>query len=129
MATTKKTDRTAEVTPSLSTLAAERIRLKAEADAAAERLKAFDEALIEAMRKADVTKVETEVGKVNLIQSTTIVWNEEVLKSILTTAQWKRIVVEKVDRQRLDAEVLINRIDKDVIEVARSEKQSKPFIR
>lgn len=129
MATTKKTDRTAEVAPSLSTLAAERIRLKAEADAAAERLKAFDEALIEAMRKADVTKVETEVGKVNLIQSTTTVWNEEVLKSILTTAQWKRIIVEKVDRQRLDAEVLINRINKDDIEVARSEKQSKPFIR
>lgn len=129
MATTKKTDRTAEVTPSLSTLAAERIRLKAEADAAAERLKAFDETLIEAMRKADVTKVETEVGKVNLIQSTTTVWNEEVLKSILTTAQWKRIIVEKVDRQRLDAEVLINRINKDDIEVARSEKQSKPFIR
>lgn len=129
MATTKKTDRTAEVTPSLSTLAAERIRLKAEADAAAERLKAFDEALIEAMRKADVTKVETELGKVNLIQSTTTVWNEEVLKSILTMAQWKRIIVEKVDRQRLDAEVLINRIDKDLIEVARSEKQSKPFIR
>lgn len=129
MATTKKTDRTAEVTPSLSTLAAERIRLKAEADAAAERLKAFDEALIEAMHKADVTKVETELGKVNLIQSTTTVWNEEVLKSILTMAQWKRIIVEKVDRQRLDAEVLINRIDKDLIEVARSEKQSKPFIR
>lgn len=114
---------------SLSTLAEERIALKAQADAIAERLKAFDEGLIKIMRNAGVTKVETALGNLNLIQSNTVVWNEEVLKGLLKPAQWKRIIIEKVDKARLEAELIVGRIDEDEVSVAKSVKQSKPFLR
>jgi molybdopterin-guanine dinucleotide biosynthesis protein len=128
MATTK-TDRTAEVTQSLSTLVDERLRLKSELDELTERLKALDEVVIESFKTAGLTKVETDNGKLNLIQSSTVKWNEEVLQELLTTAQWNRITVRKVDKARLDAELLIGRIDSDEVDVAKDIKQSKPFLR
>jgi molybdopterin-guanine dinucleotide biosynthesis protein len=128
MATTK-TDRTAEVTQSLSTLVDERLRLKSELDELTERLKALDEVVIESFKSAGLTKVETDNGKLNLIQSSTVRWNEEVLQELLTTAQWNRITVRKVDKARLDAELLIGRIDSDEVDVAKDIKQSKPFLR
>jgi molybdopterin-guanine dinucleotide biosynthesis protein len=128
MATTK-TDRTAEVTQSLSTLVDERLRLKSELDELTERLKALDEVVIESFKSAGLTKVETDNGKLNLIQSSTVKWNEEVLQELLTTAQWNRITVRKVDKARLDAELLIGRIDSDEVDVAKDIKQSKPFLR
>jgi hypothetical protein len=128
MATTK-TDRTAEETQSLSTLVDERLRLKAELDELTERLKAFDEVVIACFQSKGLTKVETDTGKLNLIQSSTVKWNEEVLQELLTTAQWNRITVRKVDKARLDAELLIGRIDSDEVDVAKDIKQSKPFLR
>lgn len=129
MATKTKTDRTAEATNNLSTLVDERLRLKAELDALTERLKALDEVVIESFQSAGLTKVETENGKLNLIQSSTVKWNEEVLQELLTTAQWNRITVRKVDKSRLEAELLIGRIDANEVDVAKDIKQSKPFLR
>lgn len=114
---------------SLSTLAEERIRLKSEVDALTERLKNLDAIVIEKFKSEDVTKVETVLGNLNLIQSNTVVWNEEVLKGLLKPAQWKRIIVEKVDKTRLEAELIVGRIDEDEVSVAKSVKQSKPFLR
>lgn len=114
---------------SLSTLVNERIRLKAELDTLTERLKDLDAVVISEMNQVSLTKVETELGKVNLIQSNTIVWNEEVLKGLLKPAQWKRIIIEKIDKSRLDAELMVGRIDENLVDVARSVKQSKPFLR
>ncbi len=129
MATKTTTDRTAEATNNLSTLVDERLRLKAELDALTERLKALDEVVIEGFQSAGLTKVQTENGKLNLIQSSTTKWNEEVLEELLTTAQWNRVTVRKVDKSRLDAELLLGRIDATDIEVAKDIKQSKPFLR
>ena len=114
---------------SLSTLVNERIRLKAELDTLTERLKDLDAVVISEMNQVGLTKVETELGKVNLVQSNTVVWNEEVLKGLLKPAQWKRIIIEKVDKTRLDAELIVGRIDESVVDVARSVKQSKAFLR
>jgi hypothetical protein len=114
---------------SLSTLVNERIRLKAELDTLTERLKDLDAVVISEMNQVSLTKVETELGKVNLVQSNTVVWNEEVLKGLLKPAQWKRIITEKVDKSRLDAELIVGRIDESLVDVARSVKQSKPFLR
>lgn len=116
-------------TQSLSTLVNERIRLKAELDTLTERLKDLDAVVISEMNQVGLTKVETELGKVNLVQSNTVVWNEEVLKGLLKPAQWKRIIIEKVDKTRLDAELIVGRIDENVVDIARSVKQSKPFLR
>jgi molybdopterin-guanine dinucleotide biosynthesis protein len=129
MATKTTTDRTAEATNNLSTLVDERLRLKAELDALTERLKALDEVVIEGFQSAGLTKVQTENGKLNLIQSSTTKWNEEVLEELLTTAQWNRVTVRKVDKSRLDAELLLGRIDAIEVEVAKDIKQSKPFLR
>jgi hypothetical protein len=114
---------------SLSTLVEERIRLKAELDNLTQRLKDFDELVIAELQSQNLTKFETAVGKVNLVQSNTVVWNDEVLKELLKPVQWKRIVIEKVDKSRLDAELVVGRIDESLVEVARSIKQSKPFLR
>lgn len=114
---------------SLSTLVNERIRLKAELDTLTERLKDLDAVVISEMNQVSLTKVETELGKVNLVQSNTVVWNEEVLKGLLKPAQWKRIITEKIDKSRLDAELIVGRIDESLVDVARSIKQSKPFLR
>jgi hypothetical protein len=116
-------------TSALNNLVNERITLKAEIDSLNERLKNLDEVVIEELNKEGLTKVETELGKVNLIQSNTIVWNEEVLQELLTTAQWNRISVRKLDKSRLDAEVIVGRIDETLVEVAKRIKQSKPFLR
>jgi molybdopterin-guanine dinucleotide biosynthesis protein len=129
MATKTTTDRTAEATNNLSTLVDERLRLKAELDALTERLKALDEVVIEGFQSAGLTKVQTENGKLNLIQSSTTKWNEEVLEELLTTAQWNRVTVRKVDKSRLEAELVIGRIDASEVEVAKDIKQSKPFLR
>lgn len=129
MATKTKTDRTAEATNNLSTLVDERLLLKAELDALTERLKALDEVVIQSFQSAGLTKVETENGKLNLIQSSTTKWNEEVLQELLTTAQWNRITVRKVDKARLEAELLVGRIDANEVDVAKDIKQSKPFLR
>lgn len=127
MKATTTADCTAEAT--LTPIVRERQILKAELDALAERLKALDESIIEQFNAHGVTKLTTDLGKVNLIVNNTIVWNEEVLSEILTTAQWNRISVRKLDKARLDAELTIGRINEDDIDVARSIKQSKPFLR
>ena len=129
MATKTNTDRTAEVTKPLSTLVNERLRLKAELDDLAERLKALDEVVITEFQSAGVSKIETELGKLNLIQSNTTVWNEEVLQEYLSTAQWNRVSVRKLDKSRLEAELLVGRIEEDSVIGAKSTKQSKPFLR
>ena len=129
MATKTNTDRTAEVTQPLSTLVNERLRLKAELDDLAERLKALDEIVITEFQSAGVSKVETDLGKLNLIQSNTTVWNEEVLQEYLSTAQWNRVSVRKLDKSRLEAELLVGRIEEGDVIGAKSTKQSKPFLR
>ena len=129
MATNPTTDRITEVNPSLSTIVSERIRMKDELEQLTERLKSLDSIIIAEFQSAGLTKVETEIGKLNLVQSNTVAWNEEVLKGLLKPAQWKRIVVEKVDKIRLEAELLVGRISEDEVDVAKSIKQSKPFLR
>lgn len=129
MATTKKTDRTAEVAQSLSALAHQRILMKAELEDMTNRLKEFDQTLIEAMRSADVSKVESPLGNVTLVQATVTSYEPTVLKEVLTTAQWKRIIDEVVNRNKLEAEILVGRIDSDLVEAAKSTKQNKPYLR
>lgn len=116
-------------TETLNTLTIQRIRLKEQIDALTEQLKDFDAVVIAEFQKAGVTKVETEAGKINLVQSNTVVWNEDVLQEILTDAQWKRVTVRKIDKARLEAELTVGRIDTDTVEIAKSIKQSKPFLR
>lgn len=127
MTATTKADCTAEAT--LTPIVRERQVLKAELDALAERLKALDESIIDQFNAHGITKLTTDLGKVNLIVNNTVVWNEEVLSEILTTAQWNRISVRKLDKARLEAELVVGRISEDDIEVAKGIKQSKPFLR
>lgn len=107
----------------------DRIRLKATIDDLVERLATLDADVIAQMQEAGLTKVETVLGKINLVQNHTVVWNEEVLKELLSPSQWKRVIVEKIDKARLDAEIVVGRIDGGDVEVAKSIKQSKPFLR
>lgn len=116
-------------TTTISALAESRIHLKAQIDGLLKQLENLDASVIEEMEKEGLTKVETPSGKVSLVQSNTVVWNDEVLKELLTPAQWKRIRVEKVDKTRLEAELTIGRISEDDVAVARSVKQSKKFLR
>ena len=116
-------------TKTINTLAEERILLKQELDALTERLKEHDEVLIKRLQSSDTTKVETSLGNLTLVSASTTSWNDEVLKELLTPAQWKRIIVEKVDKARLDAELLAGRINSDEVAVAKTIKPSKPYLK
>lgn len=116
-------------TNTLNTLAEERIRLKAEFDVLEKRLKELDAVVIAEFQKEGVTKVETSLGKINLITNHTVTWNEEVLHEVLTKAQWERVTVRKVDKARLEAELTVGRISADEVDVAKSIRESKPFLR
>jgi hypothetical protein len=129
MAINPNADRTAEATSKLSTLVNERLRLKAQLDALTEQLKSFDDVLINEFKTSGVKKVETEQGRLTLVEASTVKWNEEVLQELLTTAQWNRVTVRKVDKTRLEAELLVGRIDASEVEVAKTIKDSKPYLR
>ena len=129
MATKTKSDRKAEDTQSLSDTVARRQMLKEQLDALTEDLKSLDAEIIERFKSEGISKFETPLGKINLIEASTIVWNDEVLEGILSTAQWNRVTVRKVDKVRLEAEILVGRINEDDILVAKSVKQSKPYLR
>ena len=116
-------------TETLNTLVNERLILKAEIESMNERLKSLDEIVINKLNEEGLTKIETELGKVNLIQTNTIAWNEEVLQELLTTAQWNRVTTRKLDKTRFDAELIVGRINDSLVEVAKYIKQSKPFLR
>lgn len=126
MTTTKKADRLeATLTPSVEL----RQSLKKQLDALTAQLAEVDSEIIETMRNAGLKSIETSLGKVTLIQPTSIVWNETLLQDALTTAQWNRVTVRKVDKQLLEAELTVGRIDASIVEVARSTKESKPYLR
>lgn len=129
MATKTKSDRKAEDTQSLSDTVARRQMLKEQLDALTEDLKSLDAEIIERFKSEGISKFETPLGKINLIEASTIVWNDEVLEGILSTAQWNRVTIRKVDKVRLEAEILVGRINEDDILVAKSVKQSKPYLR
>lgn len=126
MTTTKKADRLeATLTPSVEL----RQSLKKQLDALTAQLAEVDGEIIEAMRNAGLKSIETSIGKVTLIQPTSIVWNESLLQDALTPAQWNRVTVRKVDKHLLEAELTVGRIDASIVEVARSTKESKPYLR
>lgn len=124
--TTKPADRTAEA---LTTTIEARQLLKRQLDELTEQLAKVDEAIIAEFRAQGLTSVTTALGKINLIQSNTTVWNESVLESTLTTAQWNRITERKLNKHLLEAELTIGRIDPSLVEGAKSIKQSKPYLR
>lgn len=125
--TTKHADRTAEATI-INAVEARQV-LKKQLDALTEQLNDIDQALIAQFQEQGLKSVETPLGKVNLIQSNTVVWNDSILQDTLTPAQWNRITVRKVDKNLLEAELTIGRIDASLVEGAKSIKQSKPFLR
>lgn len=126
MTTTKKADRLeATLTPSVEL----RQSLKKQLDELTARLAEVDAIIIDQMRDAGLKSIETSLGKVNLIQSSTTVWNESILQDVLTTAQWNRVTVRKLDKNLLDAELTIGRIETSLVESAKSTKESKPYLR
>lgn len=121
---------TTNTTPiTLEVLAESRIRRKEHIELLTKQLEELDQEIIQRMEEDGVTSVESVVGKVNLIQSETIVWNKEVLKGLLSPSQWKRIIKVEIDKAKLDAELTIGRIDGDAVQVARTVKRSKKFLR
>lgn len=124
--TTIKADRTAEA---LKTTIESRQLLKKQLDELTEQLSKVDESIIAEFQAQGLKSVETALGKVTLIQSNTVVWNESVLVETLSTAQWNRITERKLNKQLLEAELTIGRIDASLVEGAKSIKQSKPYLR
>lgn len=125
--TTTNADRIAEAQLQITIEA--RQLLKRQLDELTEQLSKVDETIIAEFQAQGLKSVETSLGKVTLIQSNTIVWSEEILKDTLTSAQWNRITERKLNKQLLEAEVTVGRIDPSLVEGAKSIKQSKPYLR
>jgi hypothetical protein len=124
--TTNTADRKTEA---LTTTIEARQLLKRQLDELTEQLAKVDEAIIAEFREQGLTSLTTALGKINLIQSNTVVWNDSVLEATLTTAQWNRITERKLNKHLLEAEITIGRIDPSLVEGAKSIKQSKPYLR
>lgn len=126
MSTTQKADRLeATLVPSVEL----RQSLKKQLDALTTQLAEVDSQIIEAMRDAGLKSIETTIGKVTLVQPASTVWNETLLQDALTTAQWNRVSVRKLDKSLLEAELTIGRIDPSLVAAAKSTKESKPYLR
>lgn len=126
MSTTQKADRLeATLVPSVEL----RQSLKKQLDALTTQLAEVDSQIIEAMRDAGLKSIETAIGKVTLVQPASTVWNETLLQDALTTAQWNRVSVRKLDKSLLEAELTIGRIDSSLVAAAKSTKESKPYLR
>jgi hypothetical protein len=124
--TTNTADRKTEA---LTTTIEARQLLKRQLDELTEQLAKVDEAIIAEFREQGLTSLTTVLGKINLIQSNTVIWNDSVLEATLTTAQWNRITERKLNKHLLEAEITIGRIDPSLVEGAKSIKQSKPYLR
>jgi len=103
--------------------------LKKQLDALTTQLAEVDSQIIEAMRDGGLQSIETTIGKVTLVQPASTVWNETILQDALTTAQWNRVSVRKLDKSLLEAELTIGRIDSSLVVAAKSTKESKPYLR
>ena len=125
--TTNNVDRIAETNLNIAVEA--RQLLKSQLDELTAQLNDIDQTLIKEFQAQGLKSVTTALGKVHLVQNNTVVWNEEILKEMLTPAQWNRVTVRKVDKNLLEAEVTVGRIESSLVEGAKSIKQSKPFLR
>ena len=125
--TTNNVDRIAETNLNIAVEA--RQLLKSQLDELTAQLNDLDQTLIKEFQAQGLKSVTTALGKVHLVQNNTVVWNEEILKEMLTPAQWNRVTVRKVDKNLLEAEVTVGRIESSLVEGAKSIKQSKPFLR
>ena len=125
--TTNNVDRIAETNLNIAVEA--RQLLKSQLDELTAQLNDLDQTLIKEFQAQGLKSVTTALGKVHLVQNNTVVWNEEILKEMLTPAQWNRVTVRKVDTNLLEAAVTVGRLEISLVEGAKSIKQSKPFLR
>jgi hypothetical protein len=103
---------------------------KEQAKALAVKMVELEKNLVANFRAGMHKTIEIEDGavKATLVEGSRVVTDADKLEAALSPAQWKSITKPVLDKEKLEAMIVIGKIDKSVVAAASEEKDSKPYI-
>lgn len=92
---------------------------------------AVEETIVAALKATGQKTVTANNGdlKGTLVEGSVITIDEEGLRKRLSAAQWKKVTKQVLDKERLEAEVVVGNIDAHEVAAVSTEKDRKPYIR
>ena len=87
--------------------------------------------VVTAMELAGLDKIALpgDTIKGTLVKAIRVVTDYDALEKLLTPAQWKRVTKSVLDKEKLEAEIVVGRIEASVIASVSEEKENKPYVR
>lgn len=89
--------------------------------------------LVESLQRSGHKSLSADIDGVKikgtLCAPTRVVIDEARLKASLDAAQWKKVTSLKLDKEKLEAAVVQNIVDRNVVAAVSDELDSKPYIR
>ena len=110
------------------------LKLAKAKESAAELAKTIAElelAVIAEMTKVGVTNVSVsdDAIKGTLVRVTRVVINDEQLETALGATMWNKVIKKVLDKDKLEAMIVVGKIDATVVAAASEEKVNKPFVK
>ena len=110
------------------------LKLAKAKESAAELAKTIAElelAVIAEMTKVGVTNVSVsdDAIKGTLVRVTRVVINDEQLETALGATVWNKVIKKVLDKEKLEAMIVVGKIDASVVAAASEEKINKPFVK
>ena len=110
------------------------LKLARAKESAAELAKTIAElelAVIAEMTKVGVTNVSVsdDAIKGTLVRVTRVVINDEQLETALGATVWNKVIKKVLDKEKLEAMIVVGKIDASVVAAASEEKINKPFVK
>ena len=106
-------------------------KAKEEAVVLAKRIAELELVVIAAMDAAHLDKFASpnDAVKGTLVKAMRVVTDYDALEKLLSPAQWKRVTKPVLDKEKLEAEIVVGRIDASVVASVSEEKPNKPYLR
>ena len=110
------------------------LKLAKAKESAAELAKTIAElelAVIAEMTKVGVTNISVsdDAIKGTLVRVTRVVINDEQLETALGATMWNKVIKKVLDKDKLEAMIVVGKIDASVVAAASEEKVNKPFVK
>lgn len=110
------------------------LKLAKAKESAAELAKTIAElelAVIAEMTKVGVTNISVsdDAVKGTLVRVTRVVINDEQLETALGATVWNKVIKKVLDKEKLEAMIVVGKIDASVVAAASEEKINKPFVK
>jgi hypothetical protein len=90
-----------------------------------------EQRLVSAMDSKGQKSVSAQNGDVKgtLVTGSRMVIDEEKLKKSLTASQWRAVSKSVLDKEKLEASMVVGTVDPNTVAAATEEKDNKPYIR